>query len=133
MLCSGDAPPDLPPRMFDIAIEALNEVEESAPPRKQPSVPEEYREYLGIYSRVGTSMTIRIDYTDGALRASLFIMDRQGLPPSHLNPTDERDIFRGRDGRLAGDPVRFMRASDGSVNGFTIEATLMRKLVVSPD
>ena len=119
--------------MFVIAIEELSDAEESAPTRKQPSVPEEYREYFGIYSRVGTSMTIRIDFADGALRAGMFIMDRQGLPPAHLDPTEERDIFRGRDGRLAGDPVRFMRASDGSVNGFTLEAGLFRKLVESPD
>ena len=126
-LYNGRPAGELTSKIFETVIEA-EKVSEETPPRRKPSpVPDEFREYLGLYLGV-LGFTLRVEYRGDALRG-VSIGEGFKLPPTVLEPTDERDLFRALGGPAAGDPFRFIRDVDGRVTGLGAGAALARKLV----
>ena len=130
-LYNGRPAGELTSKMFESVIEAEKDVYETPSRRKPSPVPDDYREYLGLYVD-SFGFTLKVEYREGALR-TVAIGDGPKPPPMQLEPTDEPDLFRAVGGRTAGDRIRFTRHTDGSVSGFTGWAMLMRKLVEASD
>ena len=122
---------ELSSKIFETVIEA-EEANQLLEPKKKPSqTPLELVEYLGLYHGAFGGMGLKVEYRDGSLQ--IVILEAPTVDPAVLEKTDEPDIFRGTNGRLAGARIVFGRSASGRVSNLVAEAMQFRKLDEVPD
>ena len=119
---------------MDLATIAREAVLRAAPAIEPPlSLPEAYRQLLGIYADRESGRLLRLEWRDAKL--SVIDPDDASWRPT-LAQTDDPDVFLVEPGsRQSGERAVFRRLSDGRVaNVFLAASTFMRlDRVVAPD
>jgi CubicO group peptidase (beta-lactamase class C family) len=88
-------------------------------------VPEEVRDYLGVYAWPAFDETLRVEWREGALTLVWAVGD---APNPVLEPTAEPGVYRIEGGRETGERCRFVRDGTGRVIGADVAGYPLEKL-----
>lgn len=119
-----------------IAIEILEQLVEAAKPAQTPgpqtrptATPDAWKPYLGYY-RAGIGGMMTIEFRDGSLILTVpALVPGPQFPPARLDPIDEPGAFLVKNGRYAGELLRFRRGLNGAIIGFSASGFAFRRLV----
>jgi CubicO group peptidase (beta-lactamase class C family) len=126
-LTNGGPASDIANVVADMTFAAVREAPAELQPWRPLPTPAAWRLLLGRYTtplgNVGS-----VVHRNGSLR----IVWDPNDPGLELEPTEDEKVFVAKDGRWAGEPVRFRVGTDGHVTGFLHYETPYRRLVEAP-